>query len=182
MHNIIMNTNNDDIFYDNRNIILNNNFININLKASRLEAFSDGVIAIIIMVLDIKAPDEYTLALLTQVLPSFITYCASFIYVGCYWVHHHHLFHAFNKVNGPVIWRNLNVIFWLSLIPVSTAWLADSHESLTPVIFYGLILIVTAIYFIFLHHSLYKENKENKTAFNNVFKKGFYPFYATLSP
>ncbi|WP_299772547.1 TMEM175 family protein [uncultured Pseudoteredinibacter sp.] len=126
------------------------------MSSSRLEAFSDGVLAIIItiMVLEIEPPEHYTLESLHGVLPQFLSYLVSFIYVGSYWNHHHHLFQCVAEVKGWVLWSNLHFLFWLSLVPVSTAWLGQSHEAFIPVLFYGLVLAMSAISFMLLHLSI----------------------------
>ena len=96
---------------------------------TRLEAFSDGVIAIIItiMVLELKVPHGDDLAALTPLVPVFCAYVLSFIYVGIYWSNHHHLCHAIQRVNGPVLWANLHLLFWLSLFPFTTNWMGENH-------------------------------------------------------
>jgi hypothetical protein len=95
----------------------------------RVEAFSDGVIAIIItiMVLELKVPGGYDLAALRPVIPVFCAYVLSFVYVGIYWNNHHHMFHAVQKVNGAVLWANLHLLFWLSLLPAVTHWVGENH-------------------------------------------------------
>src|SRR5215831_3180000 len=105
------------------------------MKTTRLEAFSDGVLAIIItiMVLEMKVPHAVDLAALKPVLPVFLSYVLSFIYVGIYWNNHHHLFQATNHVSGEVLWANLHLLFWLSLAPFVTAWMGQNHFSSIPV-------------------------------------------------
>jgi len=118
------------------------------MNKGRLEAFSDGVIAIIItiMVLEIKVPEHGdTLASLKPLVPKFISYLLSFIYVGIYWNNHHHLMHTVKKVNGAMLWANLNFLFWLSLFPVATGWMGEHHFALWPVIVYGAGLLLAAI-------------------------------------
>jgi len=113
----------------------------------RLEAFSDGVIAVIItiMVLELKAPHGATLDELLPLLPTFLTYVLSFIYVGIYWVNHHHFFHAVHKVSGGLLWANLHLLFWLSLIPFTTAWMGENHFTTWPVAIYGVNLLASAV-------------------------------------
>jgi uncharacterized membrane protein len=113
----------------------------------RLEAFSDGVIAVIItiMVLELKAPHGSTLDELLPLLPTFLTYVLSFIYVGIYWVNHHHFFHAVHKVSGGLLWANLHLLFWLSLVPFTTAWIGESHFTTWPVAIYGVNLLASAV-------------------------------------
>jgi uncharacterized membrane protein len=114
------------------------------MKKSRLEAFSDGVIAIIIaiMVLDLKAPAETDIHSLTPLIPTFLCYVLSFVYVGIYWNNHHHLFQATQHVNGRILWANLHLLFWLSLIPFVTNWLGVSHFATWPVAVYGIVLFL----------------------------------------
>jgi len=117
------------------------------MKTSRLEAFSDGVIAIIItiMVLELKVPHTAELAGLKPLLPVFLSYVLSFLYVGIYWNNHHHLFHATRHVSGGILWANLSLLFWLSLFPFTTGWMGENHLSPTPVAVYGCVLLMAAI-------------------------------------
>ncbi|MND98685.1 hypothetical protein D3C87_455170 [compost metagenome] len=117
------------------------------MTKSRLEAFSDGVLAIIItiMVLELKVPEGYTFASLKPLYPKIISYIVSFIYVGLYWNNHHHLFQIVRKVNGKVLWGNLHLLFWLSLMPVTTNWIGESHFERDPIIAYGVVLIMCSI-------------------------------------
>src|SRR5919107_1563768 len=117
----------------------------------RLEAFSDGVLAIIItiMVLELKVPHGTDPAALAPLIPVFLSYVLSFIYVGIYWSNHHHLLHAVRHVNGRVLWANLHLLFWLSLIPFVTGWMGENHFAAWPVALYGVVLLFAAIaYFI----------------------------------
>ncbi len=113
----------------------------------RLEAFSDGVIAIIItiMVLELKVPHEANLAALRPLIPVFLSYVLSFIYLGIYWNNHHHLLQAVRHVNGSVLWANLNLLFFLSLIPFVTGWMGENHFATLPVALYGIVLLSSAI-------------------------------------
>ena len=113
----------------------------------RLEAFSDGVLAIIItiMVLEIKAPEGATLDALAPLAPSLLNYVLSFIYVGIYWNNHHHLLQAGKRVTGSVLWANLHLLFWLSLLPFPTRWMGDNHLAPLPSMAYGVILLASAI-------------------------------------
>ncbi|MCX5515563.1 hypothetical protein C3941_07070 [Kaistia algarum] len=124
----------------------------------RIEAFSDGVIAIIItiMVLELHAPHETTLAALVPEIPIFLSYVLSFIFVGIYWNNHHHLFHAVKSVSGPVLWANLFLLFWLSLIPFVTAWMGENHLEAVPVALYGADLLMCALAYSVLLHFLLK--------------------------
>jgi uncharacterized membrane protein len=113
----------------------------------RLEAFSDGVIAIIItiMVLELKVPHEDNLAALRPLIPVFLSYMLSFIYLGIYWNNHHHLLQAVRHVNGSVLWANLNLLFFLSLVPFVTGWMGENHFATLPVALYGIVLLCSAI-------------------------------------
>jgi uncharacterized membrane protein len=113
----------------------------------RLEAFSDGVLAIIItiMVLELKVPHGADLAALAPLIPVFLSYVLSFIFVGIYWSNHHHLLHAVQHVNGRILWTNLHLLFWLSLIPFVTGWMGENHFSAWPVACYGAVLLCAAI-------------------------------------
>ena len=113
----------------------------------RLEAFSDGVIAIIItiMVLEMKVPHGEDLASLLPVLPVFMSYVLSFVYVGIYWNNHHHLLHACTHVTGSILWANLHPLFWLSLFPFVTGWMGENHFAPVPTAFYGGVLLAAAI-------------------------------------
>ncbi|MGH7679809.1 MAG: TMEM175 family protein [Gemmatimonadaceae bacterium] len=114
---------------------------------NRLEAFSDGVIAIIItiMVLELKVPHGDTLAAVGPLLPVFFSYVLSFVYVAIYWNNHHHLLHTCRTVTGPILWANLHLLFWLSLFPFATAWVGESHFAATPSAVYGGVLLMAAI-------------------------------------
>jgi len=117
----------------------------------RLEAFSDGVIAIIItiMVLEMRVPHEADVAALRPLIPVFLSYVLSFLYVGIYWNNHHHLLQAVRHINGQVLWANLHLLFWLSLIPFVTGWMGENHFAALPVALYGAVLLFAAIaYFI----------------------------------
>jgi uncharacterized membrane protein len=116
------------------------------VNTSRLEAFSDGVIAIIItiMVLEFKVPHGSNLAALRPLLPVFLTYLMSFAYLGIYWNNHHHMMHITQRVNGKVLWANLHLLFWLSLIPFATSWMNETHRAPMPVAAYGVVLLCAA--------------------------------------
>jgi len=117
------------------------------MKTTRLEAFSDGVLAIIItiMVLELKVPHATVLAVLQPLLPVLLSYVLSFIYVGIYWNNHHHLFHSTQHVTGGILWANLHLLFWLSLFPFTTAWVGENHLAPTPTAVYGFVLLMAAI-------------------------------------
>lgn len=117
------------------------------IPKTRLEAFSDGVIAIIItiMVLELKVPHGTDLAALKPLLPPFLSYILSFIYVGIYWNNHHHMFHAVKHINGKIMWANLHLLFWLSLIPFVSGWMGEHHGSHWPSAFYGAVLFMAGL-------------------------------------
>ena len=122
----------------------------------RLEAFSDGVIAIIItiMVLDLKVPHETDFAALKPVLPVFLSYVLSFVYVGIYWNNHHHMLNAAERVSGGILWANLHLLFWLSLFPFATGWMGENHLSATPTAAYGFVLLMAAIAYWILQQTI----------------------------
>ncbi len=126
------------------------------MKSSRLEAFSDGVLAIIItiMVLELKAPHSADIDALRPLVPSLLTYLLSFIYIGIYWNNHHHLLHATPRVNGAIMWANLNLLFWLSLVPFFTAWLGENHSAPWPAALYGGVLLMAAISYTILQATI----------------------------
>jgi uncharacterized membrane protein len=113
----------------------------------RLEAFSDGVIAIIItiMVLEMKVPHGGSLAELTPLLPVFLSYVLSFVYVGIYWNNHHHMLHASTTVTGATLWANLHLLFWLSLFPFATGWMGENHFAAVPSALYGVVLLMASL-------------------------------------
>jgi uncharacterized membrane protein len=117
------------------------------LGKSRLEAFSDGVIAIIItiMVLELKVPHGESLDALVSLIPVFLSYVLSFVYVGIYWNNHHHMLHAGHKVTGPMLWANLHLLFWLSLFPFATGWMGANHFAAAPSAVYGGVLLMAAV-------------------------------------
>jgi uncharacterized membrane protein len=117
------------------------------MSKTRLEAFSDGVIAILItiMVLELKVPHGTTLAALEPLLPVFLTYVLSFVFLGIYWSNHHHMFHAVERVSGAILWANLHLLFWLSLVPFVTGWMGENHFASLPTAGYGVVLLMSAI-------------------------------------
>jgi uncharacterized membrane protein len=146
------------------------------MHKGRLEAFSDGVIAIIItiMVLEIKVPHEATLEALLKLIPVFISYVISFIYVGIYWNNHHHLFQSVKKVDGRVLWSNLFLLFWLSLIPFSSGWMGENHFQDITVPLYGFILLGCALGYYLLTIALLKNHSNESVihqAIGNKFKE-----------
>lgn len=126
------------------------------MNKARLEAFSDGVIAIAItiMVLELKVPHGTDWTDVLPLLPILLSYLLSYIYVGIYWVNHHHLLHAARQVNGPILWANLHLLFWMSLIPFVTNWVAEHRLESAPVALYGLVLLMCSIAFRLLAHAL----------------------------
>ena len=129
------------------------------MKKGRLEAFSDGVIAIIItiMVLELHVPHGDHIGDLLPVMPVLGSYVLSFVYIGIYWNNHHHMMYAAERINGAILWSNLNLLFWLSLIPFVTAWMGENHFTRWPVILYGLVLIMNGIAYTILCRLLIKE-------------------------
>jgi uncharacterized membrane protein len=135
------------------------------MPKGRLEAFSDGVIAIIItiMVLELKAPHQPDLAAMRALIPAFLSYVLSFVYVGIYWNNHHHLFQAVKHVNGSTLWANLHLLFWLSLFPFATAWIGENHFAALPVAFYGVVLLLAAVAYFTLTRTLVLHHGEDST-------------------
>ena len=133
------------------------------MTRNRLEAFSDGVIAIIItiMVLELRVPHGTELDSLKSLLPSFLSYVLSFIYLGIYWNNHHHLLHTVKKVSGGILWANLHLLFWLSLIPFVTGWMGENHFAPTPSAFYGINLLMAAIAYYILQTVILKIHGED---------------------
>ena len=134
------------------------------MKTTRLEAFSDGVLAIIItiMVLELKVPHAVELAALKPVLPVLLSYVLSFIYVGIYWNNHHHLFQATEQVSGGILWANLFLLFWLSLFPFTTAWMGENHLAAIPTAIYGFVLLMAGLaYYVLERAIIAKEGRES---------------------
>lgn len=132
------------------------------MNTARVEAFSDAVIAIImtIMVLELKVPHGVDLGALRPLFPIFISYVLSFIYLGIYWNNHHHMFHATHSVNGAVLWANLHLLFWLSLIPFATGWMGENHFDTLPTAVYGVVLLCAAIAYTILQTTIVLNHKE----------------------
>jgi uncharacterized membrane protein len=126
------------------------------MNKNRLEAFSDGVLAVIItiMVLEMKPPLGGSIAALRPVVPVFLTYILSFVYVGIYWNNHHHLFHATQRVNGTTLWANLHLLFWLSVVPFTTAWMDENHFAPWTVAVYGFVLLMAGVAYFILTQAL----------------------------
>ncbi|WP_183574512.1 TMEM175 family protein [Mucilaginibacter sp. X5P1] len=145
------------------------------MDKGRLEAFSDGVIAIIItiMVLELKVPHGDSLQALKPLIPVFISYVLSFVYIGIYWNNHHHMFQVVKSVNGFVLWANLHLLFWMSLVPFVTAWMGENNFTKWPTIFYGISLIMCGVAYRILVISLIRHEGENSLlaeAVGNDFK------------
>lgn len=145
------------------------------MNTSRMEAFSDGVIAIIItiMVLELKVPHGAQLENLRELLPVFLSYVLSFIYVGIYWNNHHHMLQAVNKINGVALWANLHLLFWLSLIPFASGWMGENQFATIPIAIYGFCLLMCAVAYSILAKVLIKiegPNSKLAVAFNRDLK------------
>jgi uncharacterized membrane protein len=133
------------------------------MGTGRLEAFSDGVIAIIItiMVLELKAPHGTSFDALLPLIPIFLSYVLSFAYIGIYWNNHHHMLHACDVVSGAALWANLHLLFWLSLVPFATAWMDENHMVPAPVAVYGVVLLMAAVAYFILARILIRDNGPN---------------------
>lgn len=133
------------------------------MGTSRLEAFSDGVLAIIItiMVLELKVPHGDSLSALSPLIPTLLSYVLSFIYIGIYWNNHHHLLHICHRVSGKVLWSNLHLLFWLSLLPFATGWMGENHFGALPTAFYGFVLLMAASAYFILQNTIVKANVAN---------------------
>ena len=130
------------------------------MEKGRLEAFSDGVIAVIItiMVLEMKVPHGVEATVLWPLLPVFLTYVLSFVYIGIYWNNHHHMLHATRRVNGAILWANLHLLFWLSLVPFVTGWMGENYFAPTPTAVYGVVLLMAAISYWILQRTIIAEH------------------------
>jgi uncharacterized membrane protein len=135
------------------------------MSRNRMEAFSDGVIAIIItiMVLELRVPIGASLSALRPLTPVFLSYILSFVLVGIYWSNHHHLFQVVERVSGGVLWANLHLLFWLSLIPFATAWMGENHFAAVPVAAYGVVLVFAAIAYFILTRTLLRIHTPDST-------------------
>lgn len=133
------------------------------MDSNRLEAFSDGVLAIIItiMVLELKAPHDASWAALKPLLPAFVSYVLSFIYVGIYWNNHHHLLKACERISGGVLWANLHLLFWLSLVPFAASYLGENHFAAAPTALYGMVLFMAAISYTILVRALLRNHDKD---------------------
>lgn len=145
------------------------------MNKNRLEAFSDGVIAIIItiMVLTMKMPSEPTFDALKEVLPVFFSYIISYLYVGIYWNNHHHMIHTVKTVTGGILWANLHLLFWLSLVPFVTGWIGENNFAPVPMFVYGIVLLFCGLSYVILQKQIIKSQGENsilKKAIGKDFK------------
>jgi uncharacterized membrane protein len=145
------------------------------MSKNRLEAFSDGVIAILItiMVLEFKVPHDTGLSALEPLAPAFLVYILSFIYLGIYWNNHHHMLHACDHITGAALWPNLHLLFWLSLIPFATAWMGENHFAPVPTAVYGFVLLMAGVAWKWLQHEIIKYDSPDsklRTAVSSDFK------------
>lgn len=148
------------------------------MTKTRLETFSDGVLAIIItiMVLELKVPHSAELKGLLPLVPIFLSYILSFVFVGIYWGNHHHLLHTVHHVNSKIIWANMHLLFWLSLIPFTTAYMGENHFAELPVALYGIDLLMCAVSYQILHRTIiahYTHTTKLSEALNKQGKKGY---------
>ena len=137
----------------------------ITLTKGRVEAFSDGVIAIIItiMVLELKVPHGHEIKDILPLVPVFLSYVLSFVFVGIYWNNHHHMLHAVHRISGGVLWANLHLLFWLSLVPFATSWMGENHFETWPTVAYGVVLIMSALAYTILVRVLIACNGKEST-------------------
>jgi uncharacterized membrane protein len=158
------------------------------MSKTRLEAFSDGVIAIIItiMVLELRPPHDATWSALQPLIPAALSYVLSFVYIGIYWHNHHHLLQAVHRVNGRVLWANTHLLFWLSLIPFVTAWMGENHFAAVPVAAYGVVMVCAGVAYYLLAHVLISHHGRDSTlakAFGRDWKgKLSVAIYAAATP
>ncbi|HVY28964.1 MAG TPA: TMEM175 family protein [Polyangiaceae bacterium] len=152
---------------------------------ARFEAFSDGVIAILItiMVLEMKVPHGDSFAALAPVLPVFLSYVLSFVYLGIYWNNHHHMLHLVKHVTGPMLWANLHLLFWLSLVPFVTGWMGENHFGTMPAALYGFVLLAAGTAYVILQHYIIKSqgpDSQLKRAVGSDWKGKISPVLYTL--
>jgi uncharacterized membrane protein len=126
------------------------------MRSTRLEAFSDGVLAIVItiMVLELRVPHSTELAALRSIWPGFVSYLLSFIYIGIYWNNHHHMLHVTGRVTGGILWANLHLLFWLSLVPFVTGWMGENHFAPIPTAAYGVVLLLAGVAYLILQQTI----------------------------
>jgi uncharacterized membrane protein len=156
------------------------------MEKNRLEAFSDGVLAIIItiMVLELKVPHGSDFATLQPLLPVFLSYLLSFVYVGIYWNNHHHLLKACRRVNGGILWANLHLLFWLSLFPFVTGWMGENHFTPLPTALYGAVLLLAAIAYYILQSRILADHgpdSELVASFGKDWKGKLSPFLYAIA-
>jgi uncharacterized membrane protein len=156
------------------------------MTTSRLEAFSDAVIAILmtIMVLELTVPHEADLAALRPLIPIFLAYVLSFINLGIYWNNHHHMIVVVDRVNGPILWANLHLLFWLSLFPFTTAWMGENEFAAVPTAIYGVVALFAAVAYFLLKTAVIKEQGQESrlaTAYGNDLKGKMSPIFYLLA-
>ena len=158
------------------------------MSKARLEAFSDGVVAVIItiMVLEMKVPHGRGVEALAPLLPVFLTYVLSYVFIGIYWNNHHHLLHAAERVTGSILWANLHLLFWLSLIPFVTGWMSENHFEALPVALYGVVMLCAGIAYFLLAHCLGsahgKDSRIARSLGSDVKGKASVAIYAAAIP
>jgi uncharacterized membrane protein len=132
------------------------------MSSGRLEAFSDGVIAILItiMVLELKVPHGADWAAMRSMVPVFLAYVLSYVYIGIYWNNHHHLLHTCDQINGRILWANLHLLFWLSLVPVVTGWMGDNHTEALPTATYGVVMVLSGVAYLVLERAIIAQQGE----------------------
>lgn len=155
------------------------------MNKTRLEAFSDGVIAILItiMVLELKVPHGTSFAALQPLMPVFFSYVLSFIYVGIYWNNHHHMLHTCRKVTGSILWANLHLLFWLSLIPITTGWLGENQYASAPAALYGAVLLMCSLAYWLLQALIIRSQQPDsllKNAIGSNWKGKLSPVFYTI--
>jgi TMEM175 potassium channel family protein len=135
------------------------------MSKTRMEAFSDAVLAIIItiMVLEVKVPHGAELTALRPLMPSFLSYALSFLYLGIYWSNHHHMLYVTHGVSGAILWANLHLLFWLSLVPFVTGWMGENHFAPGPTAVYGVVLLLAAMAYLLLQHAILRQEGPNST-------------------
>jgi uncharacterized membrane protein len=145
------------------------------MTKNRLEAFSDGVLAIIItiMVLELKVPHGAELSDILPLAPTFLAYILSFVFIGIYWNNHHHMFQIVHKVSGSILWANMGLLFWLSLVPFATAWMGENHFAQYPVALYGVVLFGSAVSYTILSHRLIAHNGGKESALARAYQADF---------
>jgi uncharacterized membrane protein len=133
------------------------------MSKTRLEAFSDGVIAILItiMVLELRVPHGADWQALVPLVPKLLTYVLSFVFLGIYWNNHHHLLHATDRINGAILWANLHLLFWLSLVPFTTGWMGENHFAPLPTAFYGAVLLMAGVAYLILQKAIIRHQGED---------------------